>query len=94
MYKVPDRHEAEITFMGLSNGTNSNKKVSVQIKDNGSYLYLLKEKAVAGNTLLTPLQGDRIFLKAGDEIRAYREAGDFDFFVSLSVKQFYRGITS
>ena len=94
LYKVPDRHEAEITFLGVSNADNSNRKVSLQVGDNGSYHYLLKDKSVSSNTFLPVVESSRIYLKAGDELRVYREAGDYNLIASISLKQFYRGVSS
>jgi len=91
VYRVPDRHEAEITFFSLCNAGNASKNISVQIRDNGTYNYLVKNRSVPGNTSLPLIESSRIFLKAGDEIRAYKEGSD-EFFVCLSAKQYYRGI--
>jgi hypothetical protein len=92
VYVVPPRHEAEITFFVVSNADNSNKKVSIQVKDNGSYLYLVKEKSITGASMVSLLNADRIYLSEGDEIRAYKEAGTFDIVVSLSVKQYAKTV--
>jgi hypothetical protein len=92
VYKVPPRHEAEITFFVVSNASGAPKKISVQIKDNGSYLYLIKEKSIAANTMTPLIESSRIFLKEGDEIRAYKEAGEYEIYVSLSVKQYAKAV--
>ena len=95
IYKVPPRFEAEVDLLLISNFGSGNKKISLQIKSNGgAYSYLVKNLSVSANSFFNLLGSSIMHLNEGDEIRGYVEDSSSDFVVTISLKQFPKGVVN
>ena len=89
LYTVPNNHDAEITFLIVTNG-GATQNVSIQVYhgDDLAYHHIVREESVAGNSHVDVVHGGAsLFLHAGDKICVYKGGGTVD--VSVSGKKYY-----
>ena len=85
LYTCPANHDAEIDFLHITNGSSSNKNISIQWyhADTDTYHHILNEKTIAGNDVYNIITSDRIYLHAGDKITAFDgSSGNLEVFLS------------
>lgn len=89
LYTCPSFHDAEITFLHVSNGAASNDNISIQWyhADNTTYYTIVNAKQVAGNDVYNVITSDRLHLHAGDKITVFNGGGSLG--VTLSAKEYY-----
>ena len=89
LYTCPNNHDATIDYLGVTNGSNSSQKITIQFyhADDTTYKYLTNQHAIAGHDTYHVLNADRFHLHSGDKIICSKDGGTFD--VSLSARQFY-----
>jgi hypothetical protein len=92
IYEVPALHAAEVHLIIPSNDDSNNKEINIQLRTNGSYIYLYRKFPVSNNAAVNLLDGSPLFLKAGDRIVAYKESGNYLMDLTVSFKQMYRGV--
>ncbi|MEK9895440.1 MAG: hypothetical protein VW518_03300, partial [Burkholderiaceae bacterium] len=73
VYTCPPFHDAEITFLHVSNGAASTDNISIQWyhADNTTYHTIVNAKQVAGNDVYNLITSDRLYLHAGDKITVF-----------------------
>lgn len=78
LYTVPANHGATVDYLGLSNGSNSTSKVSVQFyhADDAAYHFLTKEHSVSGNDTYQLITSNRFHLHAGDKLVIYADTAN------------------
>lgn len=89
LYTCPPFHDAEITFLHVSNGGVSTDNVSIQWyhKEDNAYYTIVNNKSVPGQDVYNVVDGDRLFLHAGDKITVFNGGGSVG--VTISVKEYY-----
>lgn len=80
VYTVPNNLDAHLDLLIVTNSTNSNQNISIQVyhADDASYHYLLNTYQVDGNNFVRVIEEDRLHLHPGDKILAYKGGGTFD----------------
>ncbi len=92
LFAIPPNHDAEITFLTVTNGGATNN-ASVQVfhsdhePPHTDYHYLIRENSIAGNEAIDVLHGGSLYLHSGDKIYAWKGGGTID--VTISGKIYY-----
>lgn len=89
LYTCPPLHDAEITFLHVSNGSVSTDNISIQWyhADDTTYYTIVNNKSVSGNNVYNVITSDRLYLHAGDKITVFDGGGSLG--VTISVKEYY-----
>jgi len=90
IYTCPAKHDAELDFLHVTNGSSSTQNVSLQWyhAESNTYHHILNDKSIAGKDVYNVITSDRIYLHAGDKITAFDgSSGGLEVF--LSGKEFY-----
>lgn len=89
LYTCPPFHDAEITFLHVSNGSASADNISIQWyhADNTTYYTIVNAKQVAGHDVYDVMDASRMYLHAGDKITVFNGGGSLG--VTISVKEYY-----
>jgi hypothetical protein len=85
VYTCPNNFDAEIDFLHISNGDNSNHNVSLQWyhAETNTYHNIINDKAIAGKDVYNVITSDRIYLHSGDKITAFNgSSGILEVFLS------------
>jgi hypothetical protein len=90
IYTVPSRYIAHLSFLMVSNGGATSKKVYIQRKLGGTSTYetIIDAMIIQANNTLTVLDGSKLCLNGTDEIKVYMEAGS-TLKVTISATEFY-----
>ena len=90
IFTVPANHDAVIEHLAASNltGSTSNVSVTVYSARKDTCVCTVREHTLAGNTYLNIVDGNRLFLSAGDEVRAWVGSAD-DAIVTVSGRLLY-----
>ena len=89
LYTCPPLHDAEITFLHVSNGAASTDNISIQWyhADTTTYYTIVDAKQVSGNGTYAVVDASRMYLHAGDKITVFDGGGSLG--VTISVKEYY-----
>jgi hypothetical protein len=89
LYTCPPLHDAEVTFLHVSNGAASTDNISIQWyhKEDNAYYTIINNKSVSGNDVYNAITSDRLYLHSGDKITVFDGGGSLG--VTISVKEYY-----
>jgi len=91
LYQCPTNFTGRVTFLHISSGASSTKKISVNFNDSSasSDHLLLDEHSVAGHTEYDLISGGSVlYLDPGDAVHCFKESGG-DFHITISVEEIY-----
>ncbi len=91
VYTVPFNHDAEITFLHISNGGSSNANVTIEFDhdDSSTDFFLLDAYQIGGHGSYDVISGGSVFyMHQRDSIKVFKSAGA-DIHIILSGREVY-----